>query len=146
MIHPATAIVMGLVILSIGLSLACAGSPTRHAQDSELWESQLPLALTSPGAAPCSSPPVPPKPRDLKLNCLFPPDTDNRVHSADVDVQLCVDTLGEPKSVAVLREPGHGFALAVRKCLADLRFFPALDSLSKPTVGLSPVIHVKFRR
>ncbi len=80
-------------------------------------------------------------------NCssLFPNDPDAGAY-ASVVIAVTVQTNGRPTSVAVIRDPGHGFAPAARACAMTQIFNVALDREGKPIVATTPPIVVHFTR
>jgi periplasmic protein TonB len=91
----------------------------------------------SRGATPASS--------NWNCSSLFPNDPDSGDY-ATVLIAVTVQTDGKPKSVAVIRDPGHGFAPAARVCAMTQIFNVALDRDGKPIVATTPPIVVRFTR
>ena len=87
------------------------------------------------------------KPNITDWNCssLFPSDPDAGDY-ATVVIAVTVQTTGKAKSVAVIRDPGHGFAAAARSCAMLQSFNVALDRLGQPIVATTPPIVVRFTR
>ena len=87
------------------------------------------------------------KPNNTDWNCssLFPSDPDAGDY-ATVVIAVTVQTTGKAKSVAVIRDPGHGFAAAARSCAMLQSFNVALDRLGQPIVATTPPIVVRFTR
>lgn len=79
-------------------------------------------------------------------DCPFPRDADRAgIHQAVVDLHIAVDQLGRPRRIQILREPGHGFGPAARRCARSKRFQPARDRDGHPVTGVVTV-RVRFLR
>ncbi len=115
-------------------------------------------ASLKPAAAPAASPgfgsaPAGPDrsrgatPNGTDWNCssLFPSDPDAGDY-ATVVIAVTVQTNGRAKSVAVIRDPGHGFAAAARACAMLQSYNVALDRAGQPIVSTTPPIVVRFTR
>lgn len=128
---------------SIGTSAAAVRGPaslqpvpTRQA--SGATSNQLPSGPDrSRGATPSAT--------DWNCSSLFPNDPDAGDY-ATVMIAVTVQTTGKAKSVAVIRDPGHGFAAAARSCAMLQRFNVAQDRLGQPIVATTPPIVVRFTR
>jgi protein TonB len=88
-----------------------------------------------------------PRPSGPDWNCsyLFPKDPDAGDY-ATVSIVVTVGIDGTPKSVAVLRDPGHGFGAAARTCAMSQRYAVGLDRQGSPTLATTPPITVRFTR
>ena len=82
---------------------------------------------------------------DWNCSSLFPNDPDSGDY-ATVVIAVTVLSNGKPKSVAVIRDTGHGFAAAARNCAMQQSYNVALDRAGKPTVATTPPIVVRFTR
>ena len=82
---------------------------------------------------------------DWNCSSLFPNDPDSGDY-ATVVIAVTVQSNGKPKSVAVIRDPGHGFAAAARNCAMQQSYNVALDRAGKPIVATTPPIVVRFTR
>jgi periplasmic protein TonB len=82
----------------------------------------------------------------LDWRCPFPGEADAAgVDEAVATLAITVDAAGKPGKIAVLRDPGHGFGRAARRCALARRYLPALDAAGRPTAG-ALVVHVRFVR
>jgi periplasmic protein TonB len=86
-----------------------------------------------------------PNATDWNCSSLFPSDPDAGDY-ATVVIAVTVQTTGKAKSVAVIRDPGHGFAAAARSCAMLQSYNIALDRLGQPLVATTPPIVVRFTR
>jgi protein TonB len=82
---------------------------------------------------------------DWNCSSLFPSDPDAGDY-ATVVIAVTVQTSGKAKSVAVIRDPGHGFAAAARTCAMLQSYSVALDRAGQPIVSTTPPIVVRFTR
>lgn len=100
-------------------------------------------------AAPTSGPDLTQRPRpigaDWSCSHLFPSDPDAGDY-ATVTIVVTVGLDGSPKNVAVLRDPGHGFAAAARACALSQRYSAGLDRDGHAAVLTTPPITVRFKR
>jgi protein TonB len=79
-------------------------------------------------------------------NCPFPQEADqDHVDRATVGVQVTIDADGVPKSVSVVRDPGHGFAREAQRCALGKRWEPALDREGSRVESTVP-INIHFDR
>jgi periplasmic protein TonB len=87
------------------------------------------------------------RPTDADWNCsrLFPNDPEAGDRAA-VLIAVTVLPSGAPSSVAVLRDPGHGFGAAARACAMAQRYSPAFDRGGSPIAATTPPITVRFTR
>ena len=128
---------------SIGTSTAAVHGPASLKAvppqlASPATENQLPSGPNrSRGATPTGT--------DWNCSSLFPRDPDAGDY-ATVVIAVTVQSTGKAKSVAVIRDPGHGFAAAARSCAMLQSFNVALDRLGQPIVATTPPIVVRFRR
>ncbi|MGC4067736.1 MAG: hypothetical protein QM784_24420 [Polyangiaceae bacterium] len=88
-----------------------------------------------------------PRPSGADWNCssLFPRDPDAGDY-ATVSIVVTVGTDGAPKSVTILRDPGHGFGAAARACAMSQRYAVGLDRQGSPVLSTTPPITVRFTR
>lgn len=86
-----------------------------------------------------------PEAADWNCSRLFPTDPEAG-DQATVVIAVTVQASGTPKSVAVLRDPGHGFGAAARACAMGQRFKPALDRDGNGVLATTPPITVRFSR
>lgn len=89
----------------------------------------------------------PPRPLGSDWNCsrLFPSHQDAG-NAASVSIAVTVSVDGKPLTVAVLRDPGHGFGEAARACALGQKYAPGLDASGRPVVSTTPPIRVHFVR
>lgn len=106
-------------------------------------------AFQSPGAGP---PPSRDQSRRASVvggfawSCPFPAAADTAgIDLAVVQLNLRVGALGKLVEVAVLADPGYGFAEAARRCAAGRHFLPALDRNGVPVRG-ELTVRVRFTR
>lgn len=76
---------------------------------------------------------------------LYPADPDAGDY-ATVLIAVSLQADGRPKSVALLRDPGHGFGAAAIRCAMGQRYRPALDRQGAPIAATTPPITVRFTR
>ena len=62
-----------------------------------------------------------------------------------VQLRIRVDARGRLDEIAVVADPGHGFAEAARRCAAGKQFRPGLDRNGAP-VSSELVVRVRFTR
>jgi protein TonB len=78
--------------------------------------------------------------------CPFPVEADqDQVDQATVEIRVKVAADGTPADVAVLRDPGYGFAREARRCALSKPWSPALDREGSP-VESAVVVNVHFDR
>jgi protein TonB len=104
-----------------------------------------------------TAPAPPPKPtQDLSKppgltegswnNCGFPPEADmEQINYATVSIAVTVGADGSPKSVNVLKDPGHGFGRLARQCAMRKRYRAGLDA-SGTAVVKTVQFSVRFTR
>jgi periplasmic protein TonB len=79
-------------------------------------------------------------------NCPFPSEADiNGVDRALTTLRVELSGQGKVNHVAILRDPGHGFGAAAKRCALGKRYNPALDREGRPIAG-TLVINVRFVR
>jgi protein TonB len=79
-------------------------------------------------------------------NCPFPPEADiDGVDRAVTTLRVELSGQGTVNRVAILRDPGHGFGAAARRCALGKRYNPALDRDGRP-IAAALVINVRFVR
>jgi protein TonB len=82
----------------------------------------------------------------LDWNCPFPEQANtDGVDRAIATIRVDLDSRGRTKSVAVVRDPGHGFGSAARRCALTKRWVAALDRTGTP-VASSVTVAVRFVR
>ncbi len=86
-----------------------------------------------------------PAANDWNCSRLFPSDPEAGDQAA-VLIAVTVTPDGTPKSVTVLRDPGHGFGAAARACAMVQRFHPAFDRSGRAILATTPPITVRFSR
>ncbi len=75
--------------------------------------------------------------------CPFPAEADaEQVDEAAVGIEVKVSTDGRAETVAVTRDPGHGFGREARKCALREKYAPALNV---DGVAIPGVYRVNFR-
>jgi periplasmic protein TonB len=139
--------------LVTGSSTAYAGGTTTATGTSAAATrgpvSEKPVASERPAppaaAGPDRSRNAAPAATDWNCSRLFPNDQDAG-DQATVLISVTVLPNGAPRSVAVLRDPGHGFGAAARSCALGERYRPALDRDGNPALATTPPITVRFTR
>jgi hypothetical protein len=97
-------------------------------------------ALDAPPPEPAIAPPLPPpppappngrQPARMKgpkaVRCAMPRGIPEEVKTTTVTVVVGVDATGKPTDVAVIDDPGNGFAQPARVCILKRHFEPGLD-------------------
>lgn len=80
-------------------------------------------------------------------DCPFPPEADaEQIDQASVTLQVTLAPSGDPASVAVLSDPGHGFGREAKKCAMRKKYTGALDREGNPIGGVTPPFRVRFER
>ncbi len=80
-------------------------------------------------------------------DCPFPPEADaEQIDQAYVTIQVKVNADGMAESVAVLQDPGHGFAREAKKCGMRKHYATALDVDGRPVAGSTKPIRIHFER
>lgn len=80
-------------------------------------------------------------------DCPFPAEADSeQIDDAYVTIQVKVNVDGTAESVAVLQDPGHGFAREAKKCGMRKRYATALDADGRPVAGTTKPIRIHFER
>ncbi len=82
---------------------------------------------------------------DWNCSSLFPSDPAAGDY-ATVLIAVTVLPTGKPKSVAVIRDPGHGFAAAARACAMMQVYSSALDRQGNAITATTPPITVRLTR
>jgi len=82
---------------------------------------------------------------DWNCSSLFPSDPEAGDY-ATVLIAVTVLPTGTPKSVVVIRDPGHGFGAAARSCAMRQSYRTAFDRQGNPIVATTPPITVRFTR
>ena len=78
-------------------------------------------------------------------SALYPADP-NAPDSAAVMVQVRTDAAGRPRTVTILRDPGHGFGPAARACAMRQTYQPARDADDHEVPGETRPFLVRFHR
>jgi len=104
------------------------------------------------GKAP-APPPGPDRSRPAGLagskewRCPWPAEAEvEQIDEAFVVVQVTTRADGAADKVAVLSDPGHGFAREAKMCAMRERYQPALDRDGNPIPGLTKSIRIRFER
>src|SRR5262249_13006431 len=80
-------------------------------------------------------------------DCPFPGEADaDQIDQAFVTVQVNVRPDGSPESVAIVQDPGHGFAREARKCAMRKKYATGLDPDGRPVGGSTKPFRVRFER
>ena len=90
---------------------------------------------------------VPASPAGSEWDCsaLYPADP-NAPDAAAVVVQVRTDADGRPRSVSVLRDPGHGFGAAAKACAMRQTYQAARDTEDREVAGETRPFLVRFHR
>ncbi len=79
--------------------------------------------------------------------CPWPAEAEaEQIDDASILVRVRVSATGEPTTVEVVNDPGHGFAREARRCAMRKRYLPALDSAGNPVVGGTNSLNIHFAR
>ncbi len=121
-----------------------------HGAASPQGRPDAPRSSTAPSQAPAASArelsrPALPASGDWNCSHLFPSDPEAGNHAV-VLIVVTVRPDGTPRSIGVVRDPGHGFGAAARSCALSQRYTPALDRDGQPTTASTPPITVRFTR
>jgi periplasmic protein TonB len=82
----------------------------------------------------------------LAWNCPFPSQADAEgIDRAVVTISVLVDAQANVKTVGLVRDPGHGFGAAARRCASARRWQPALDRDGR-RIAASVTLNVRFVR
>jgi periplasmic protein TonB len=82
----------------------------------------------------------------LAWNCPFPSQADAEgIDRAVVTIHVLVGANAQVRTVGVVRDPGHGFGAAARRCALARRWQPALDRDGRP-IAASVTLNVRFVR
>jgi protein TonB len=80
-------------------------------------------------------------------SCPWPHEADaEQINEQTVVLRIVVAAGGDPESVTVVSEPGHGFGAAAVVCASRTHFTPARDRSGEPVRATSPPIRVRFTR
>ena len=80
-------------------------------------------------------------------DCPFPAEADaEQIDQAFVMIQVKVKPDGNPDSVTVVQDPGHGFGREARKCAMRKKFTSALDPDGNPIPAVTNAFRVRFER
>jgi protein TonB len=80
-------------------------------------------------------------------DCPFPAEADaEQIDQAFVLIQVRVKPDGNPESITVVQDPGHGFGREARKCAMRKKFTPALDVDGNPIPAVTNPFRVRFER
>ena len=84
---------------------------------------------------------------DQSWSCPWPTDADSlQIDEQVVVIRVVVRCDGTAESVALVSDPGHGFAAAAAACALRTRFAPARAANGNPVRATSPPIRVRFTR
>jgi protein TonB len=73
--------------------------------------------------------------------CPFPAEADaEQVDEAAVGIEVHVAVDGHAETVAITRDPGHGFGREAKKCAAREKYSPALNVEGSPIPGVYKVV------
>jgi periplasmic protein TonB len=82
----------------------------------------------------------------LAWSCPFPSEPDAAgIDRAVVTISVLIDAKANVKAVGLVRDPGHGFGAAARRCALARRWQPALDRDGRP-IPASLTLNVRFVR
>jgi protein TonB len=105
------------------------------------------------GTAPAPAPVGPDRTRaasfngSTEWNCPWPQEADaEQVDEAYVTVEVAVNADGRPSQVAIVKDPGHGFARKARECAMSKTFTTALDREGKAIPGKTKPFRIHFER
>lgn len=84
---------------------------------------------------------------DWNCSSFWPSEADSeQIDQALVTIQVLVGPDGKPVKVDIVKDPGHGFGLAARRCAMRERFQTALDSSGNPLTMQTKPFRVRFER
>lgn len=84
---------------------------------------------------------------DWNCSSFWPAEADGeQIDQALVTIQVTVGADGKPSKVDVIKDPGHGFGLAARRCAMRESFQTALDAAGTPIVSQTKPFRVRFER
>lgn len=84
---------------------------------------------------------------DWNCSSFWPAEADSeQIDQALVTIQVMVGPDGKPQRVDIVKDPGHGFGLAARRCAMRESFQTALDSAGNPIVMQTKPFRVRFER
>ena len=135
----------GGVTQSAGTSKTAVANPSARATGT-------PAGTGAPTAAPA---PVVDKSRPAGLlgstdwNCssFWPSEADSeQIDQALVTIQVTVGPDGKPQKVDVIKDPGHGFGTAAKRCAMRESFQTALDPTGQAIVSQTKPFRVRFER
>lgn len=132
-----------------GGTTSSQGTSTKAVRGSASQVSGPARPVLSAVEAPATGPDLTRRPRpigaDWSCSHLFPNDPDAGDY-ATVSIVVTVGIDGAPKDVAVLRDPGHGFAAAARACAMSQRYSAGLSRDGHAAILTTPPITVRFKR
>jgi protein TonB len=80
-------------------------------------------------------------------DCPFPAEADaEQIDQAFVLIKVRVKDSGDPETVTVVQDPGHGFGREARKCAMRKKYTNALDVDGKPIPSETNPFRVRFER
>jgi periplasmic protein TonB len=80
-------------------------------------------------------------------DCPFPAEADaEQIDQAFVLIQVRVKPDGNPETVTVVQDPGHGFGREARKCAMRKKYTNALDPDGNPMPAVTNPFRVRFER
>lgn len=78
--------------------------------------------------------------------CPFPQEAnDDQIDHAVVSLRVDVDANGGVRQLAIVEDPGHGFAREALHCARSKHWSPALDRAGNPSAG-TLTVHIRFER
>jgi protein TonB len=84
---------------------------------------------------------------DWNCSSFWPSEADSeQIDQALVTIQVTVGTDGKPQRVDVIKDPGHGFGLAARKCAMRESFATGLDVAGNAITSQTKPFRVRFER
>jgi protein TonB len=82
---------------------------------------------------------------DTDWDCPWPAEAlSEQIETQRVFIVVTVGADGSPRDVKVVKDPGHGFAKAVKQCAMRQHFRAALDHSGRPVPSTMPPFSVKF--
>lgn len=80
-------------------------------------------------------------------DCPFPAEADaEQIDQAFVLIQVRVKPDGNPETITVVQDPGHGFGREARKCAMRKKYTSALDVDGNPIPSVTNPFRVRFER
>jgi len=114
---------------------SCAGQPAATPSP------PLPITLQANENAPLTWP------SETERNCPFPEEAlVAQVKRALVVIAVLVDRQGYPRRVAVIQDPGFGFARVAKECAMDRRYYPGVATGGETVRAWTPPLRLLFVR